>query len=106
MRDQTASTLTAEEVRRIARLSRLALGEDEVEPLREGLGAVLGYVRRLADLDLQGVEPLTSVASETNRLADDLPGPMLSNETVMRLAPDAMPPFIKVPKVFGDDAGA
>lgn len=105
--------LSPDDIRRIARLSRLAIEEGEIEHYRAELGAILGYVRRLGELDLTGIEPLTHPGggpeAETevaNRLDEDEPGPVLANDVVMGLAPSAMPPFFRVPKVLGGDGGA
>ena len=98
--------ITPEEVRKVARLSRLSLTDDEVSAYARELGAVLGYVDKLRELDLEGVEPMTHVEDVVNRLDADEPGPTLANETLMEMAPDPMPPFVKVPKVLGDGGGA
>lgn len=98
--------LTPEDVRTVARLSRLEIPEDQVEEYRVRLGAVLGYVERLRELDVEGVEPLAHVGEEAHRLRDDEPAAGLANEVLMRMAPDAMAPFVKIPKVIGDGGGA
>jgi aspartyl-tRNA(Asn)/glutamyl-tRNA(Gln) amidotransferase subunit C len=98
--------LSDEDVRRIARLSRLVVEEGELPALRSRLSAVLGYMERLRSLDLSGVEPLTHVGDQVNRLGEDEPGQTLSNEVLMRMAPERMPPFVKVPKVLDEGAGA
>jgi aspartyl-tRNA(Asn)/glutamyl-tRNA(Gln) amidotransferase subunit C len=51
----------ADTVRRIAHLARIALAEDEVEHLREELNAILAFVEQLSEIDVDGVEPMTSV---------------------------------------------
>jgi aspartyl/glutamyl-tRNA(Asn/Gln) amidotransferase C subunit len=61
---------------------------------------------RLRGIDLSGVEPLTSVGGGVNRLDDDVPGPVLTNEALLKMAPDTMAPFVKVPKVIDDGGGA
>ncbi len=48
-------------VRRIAHLSRIAVGDDEVERLGRELNAILAFVEELNAVDVSGVEPLTSV---------------------------------------------
>lgn len=98
--------LSPEEVRAVARLSRLALREDEVEPLRRELDAVLGYMDRLRAIDLEGVEPLTHPAPATNRLFPDDPGPTLAHQTLTRLAPEHFDQFVRVPKVLDGGSGA
>jgi aspartyl-tRNA(Asn)/glutamyl-tRNA(Gln) amidotransferase subunit C len=98
--------LSPDEVRKVARLARLDLPADRVEAMRSQLDAVLGYVARLRELDLAGVEPLTNVADAVNRLDPDEPGPTLPTDVLMKMAPAAEPPFIKVPKVIDEGAGA
>ncbi len=98
--------LSPDDVRKVARLSRLAIPEDQIESYRTQLGAVLGYIERLRQVNVEGVEPLTHVADTVNRLDDDVPGPTLANEVLMKMAPESVPPFVKVPKVIGDGGGA
>jgi|GEM_PF-215827 len=97
---------SADYVRKVARLSRLALTDAEVDAYRTKLSAVVTYIERLRALDLSGIEPLANVADTVNRFRDDVPGPTLPNAAFMRMAPDTLPPFIKVPKVLGDGGGA
>lgn len=103
---EPAVSLSAEEVRKVARLARLALPEAHVARLRAELSAVLGYVERLRELDLAGVEPLTHVGDGEGRPAPDEPGATLPTEAAMRLAPEPSPPFFRVPKVLDGGSGA
>src|SRR5438067_385252 len=48
-------------VRRIAQLARIAVAEDEIEHLRVELNAILAFVEQLSEVDVEGVEPMTSV---------------------------------------------
>ena len=48
-------------VRRIAQLARIAVAEDEIEHLRGELNAILAFVEQLSEVDVEGVEPMTSV---------------------------------------------
>jgi aspartyl-tRNA(Asn)/glutamyl-tRNA(Gln) amidotransferase subunit C len=98
--------LSDEDVRRIAWLARLALAEEELSSYRERLSAILGYVERLRSLELAGVEPLVHVGDQVNRLGEDEPGKTLANEVLMRMAPERMDPFVKVPKVLDEGVGA
>ena len=106
MTARTSHALSADQVRKVARLSRLAVSNDKVEEYRAKLAAVLGYMERLQELDLSGVEPVTNVAGSLNRLDADTPGPMLPAEALMKMAPESLPPFVKVPKVLDDGSGA
>ncbi|HYE60823.1 MAG TPA: Asp-tRNA(Asn)/Glu-tRNA(Gln) amidotransferase subunit GatC [Phycisphaerales bacterium] len=98
--------LSADYIRNVARLSRLQVTDAEVPELQTRLSAVVTYVDRLRRLDLEGVEPLANVADTVNRLDADTPAPTLPNDVLMRMAPDALPPFIKVPKVLDEGGGA
>lgn len=106
MSDAHHEPLPAEYVRRIARLSRLSLTDAQVAEYGARMSAVLGYMDRLRSLDLEGIEPMANVGGTTNRLDEDVPGPTLSNAALMQIAPDKMPPFVKVPKVLGEGGGA
>jgi aspartyl-tRNA(Asn)/glutamyl-tRNA(Gln) amidotransferase subunit C len=101
-----STQLSADYIRKVARLSRLEVSDAEIPELQVRLSAVVTYIDRLRKLDLGGVEPLANVAEVTNRLDEDVPGPVLQNDQLMRMAPDAMPPFIKVPKVLDEGGGA
>lgn len=107
--------LPVDAVRKVARLSRLALSEEQLRRYAGQLGSVLGYIERLKELELTGVEPMAHPADARNRLDADEPagggeGPerRLGPVELMRLAPTGatMPPYVKVPKVLGDEGGA
>jgi aspartyl-tRNA(Asn)/glutamyl-tRNA(Gln) amidotransferase subunit C len=106
MPENRHNQLSADYIRKVARLSRLAVDESEVPLLQERLSAVVTYVDQLRKLDLTGVEPLANVAGSVNRLDEDTPGPTLPTESLMQMAPGAMPPFVRVPKVLDDGGGA
>lgn len=96
--------LSPDEVRRVARLARLDPTSDQVELYRAQLSAILGYVERLRQVDLSGVEPLTHLSEQTNRLDDDIPGRTLPTALLMGMAPGTLPPFVRIPKVIGEGA--
>lgn len=105
-RNTRQSSLTPDDVRRVALLSRLRLDEAQVERYVGQLDSVLGYVERLRELDLEGVEPLTNPLDATNRMDEDRPSRGLPTEALMRMAPESSPPFVAVPKVLGEGGGA
>lgn len=98
--------LTDDDVLKVSHLARLAITPDEVPQYREKLAAIITYAARLQGLDLTNVEPMASPMDFEAALRDDVPGPTLPNEVVMRLAPASVPPFISVPKVLGEGGGA
>lgn len=93
-------------MRRIARLARLDISDAEAEEYRASLSAVVGYMSRLRDVDLSRVEPLAHIGETHTRLDDDAPGAPLSNDALMKLAPDSWEGFVKVPKVLDEGGGA
>lgn len=96
--------LSIDDVRRVALLARLALREDALEGHRDSLRAVLGYVETLRGLNVEGVEPLSHPESIAARLDLDAPRPGLPRESLLAMAPEIDPPFVKVPKVLGESS--
>lgn len=98
--------LTDAQVRHVAKLSRLRLSDDEVSQLATRLSAVLDYVSKLNELNVDGVEPMAHAMELSNVLRDDEPRPGLPTEAVLANAPEKSPPFFVVPKVIGEGGGA
>jgi aspartyl-tRNA(Asn)/glutamyl-tRNA(Gln) amidotransferase subunit C len=76
-----------DEVLHVARLARLALGEDEIEPMARELSAVLDHVARIGELDLHDVPPTSHVVEITGALRADEPRPCLPRELALSQAP-------------------
>jgi aspartyl-tRNA(Asn)/glutamyl-tRNA(Gln) amidotransferase subunit C len=76
-----------EEVLHVARLARLALSEDELEPMARELSAVLDHIARMGELDLSEVPPTSHVVEVTGALRPDEPRPSLPREIVLAQAP-------------------
>jgi aspartyl-tRNA(Asn)/glutamyl-tRNA(Gln) amidotransferase subunit C len=79
--------IAREEVLHVARLARLELDEDEVEPMARELSAILDHVARIGELDLDGVAPTSHVADVTGALRADDPWPCLPREVALAQAP-------------------
>ena len=58
-------------VRRVAHLARIAVAESELEGLRGELNAILAFVEQLAEVEIEGVEPMTSVTPMTLKMRKD-----------------------------------
>ena len=71
----------------VARLARLELGEDEVEPMARELSTVLDHIATIAELDLSGVAPTSHVVDVTGALRPDEPRPCLPREVALAQAP-------------------
>jgi aspartyl-tRNA(Asn)/glutamyl-tRNA(Gln) amidotransferase subunit C len=76
-----------EQVLHVARLARLRLAEDEVEPLARELSAVLEHVAHIGELDLENVAPTSHVIEVSGRLRADEPEPCLPREVALAQAP-------------------
>jgi len=76
-----------DEVLHVARLARLALAEDEIEPMARELSAVLDHIARIGELDLADVAPTSHVVEVTGGLRADEPRPSLPREVVLAQAP-------------------
>jgi aspartyl-tRNA(Asn)/glutamyl-tRNA(Gln) amidotransferase subunit C len=79
--------IAREEVLHVARLARLALSEDEIEPMARELSAVLDHVARIGELDLSEVAPTSHVVEVTGALRADEPRPCLTREVALAQAP-------------------
>lgn len=93
--------LTDDDVRRVAKLARLSLSDAEITACRGQLEQILGYMERLADVDVTGVEPAPYPFDTTLPLRPDEPVPGLTTDAVLALAPESEDGHIVVPKVIG-----
>jgi aspartyl-tRNA(Asn)/glutamyl-tRNA(Gln) amidotransferase subunit C len=101
-------TITLADVRHVAKLARLALDEEKLKRLSSQLQSILGYVAKISEVDVTGVEPLAHALRVHNVFRQDIVEPSLTVEQVLQNAPDSDGPFFKVPKVIGgeeDSAG-
>lgn len=86
-------------VRRIAQLARLSLSEADVAPLQGELNAILKFVEALENVDVAGVEPMTSVMPMKLRLRADVINDGENVDAVTINAPMSEDGFFLVPKV-------
>ena len=92
-------SVDADTVRRIAHLARMAVAEDEVEPLRGELNAILAFVEQLSEVDVVGVEPMTSVTPMAMKKRPDVVTDGGDADAVLRNAPAREGNYFVVPKV-------
>ena len=93
-------SVTNEQVRHIARLARIAMSDEEIERLAPELNNILGWVEQLAEVNTDGIEPLTAVIDQKLRLREDVVTDGDCREDVLANAPDAQHGFFAVPKVI------
>ena len=92
--------MDSETVKRIAHLARINVAEEELEQLADELGAIIGWVEQLDEVDTSGVEPMTSVVEATlPRRPDEVTDGGLKDD-VLANAPDPEKGFFTVPKVL------
>jgi aspartyl-tRNA(Asn)/glutamyl-tRNA(Gln) amidotransferase subunit C len=86
-------------VRRIAHLARIAVLDDEVPHLQGELNAMLAFVEQLSEVDVEGVEPMTSVTPmQMKKRADVVDNGEIADKVVAN-APSSEDHFFLVPKV-------
>ena len=92
-------SVDADTVRRIAHLARIAVTEAEVPHLQGELNAMLSFVEQLSEVDISGVEPMTSVMPMEMKKRQDVVNDGEIADDIVKNAPDAMNHFFLVPKV-------
>lgn len=86
-------------VRRIAHLARIRVEDGQVDKLRGELNAILAWVEQLAEVDVEGVEPMTSVMPMTMKMRKDEVTEGNNAEAIVANAPLTEDNFFLVPKV-------
>ena len=86
-----------DQVLHVAKLARLRLDDAEVEAMAGGLSGILEHVDRIADLDLEGVEPTSHVVVLENVQRADVPWTSLPREVALANAPEPADGAFRVP---------
>ena len=92
-------SVDADTVRRVAHLARIAVVDDEVASLQGELNAILAFVEQLAEVDVEGVEPMTSVTPMAIKMRDDKVTDGGIADDIIANAPAHEHHFFVVPKV-------
>jgi len=93
-------SVDADTVRRIANLARIAVAEEEVKSLEGELNAILAFVEQLAEVNVEGVEPMTSVTPmEMKKRRDEVTDGGIADD-IVKNAPASEGHFFLVPKVM------
>lgn len=92
--------ITAAEVEHVARLSRLALNESEIEALTGQMDELLGYVEKLNELDTEGIVPTSHAVPMENAFREDVVRSSIGLEKALQNAPQAEDGCFVVPKVI------
>jgi len=92
-------SVDADTVRRIAHLARIAVKEEEIEHLRGELNVILAFVEQLQEVDVEGVEPMTSVTPMKMKMrADAVTDGGIAGD-IVKNAPATADNYFLVPKV-------
>lgn len=97
---ESPAELTAEEVRHVGKLARIALTDDEIEAYRPQLASILEYVSQLRGVDLAGVQPLANPLEATSVLRSDEIVPGLDREAALSVAPETDGSYFLVPEIL------
>jgi aspartyl-tRNA(Asn)/glutamyl-tRNA(Gln) amidotransferase subunit C len=92
-------SVDADTVRRIAHLAQIAVTEAEVPHLQGELNAMLAFVEQLSEVDVEGVEPMTSVMPMEMKKRQDVVNDGEIADDVVANAPATENHFFLVPKV-------
>ncbi|MDE0052058.1 MAG: Asp-tRNA(Asn)/Glu-tRNA(Gln) amidotransferase subunit GatC [Rhodospirillales bacterium] len=92
-------TIDKDTVVRIARLSRIAMEDDALEPMAEELNGILAWVEQLGEVDTEGVEPMTGAIAATLPQRDDSAEAGAPTDDLLANAPEAEDGFFVVPRV-------
>jgi aspartyl-tRNA(Asn)/glutamyl-tRNA(Gln) amidotransferase subunit C len=92
-------SLDEKTVARIARLARIAVSEDELQPLAGELSHILEWIEQLNEVDTEGVPPMTSVAAMKLAWREDRVTAGGRPEDILANAPERQDGYFVVPKV-------
>ena len=84
---------------RVAKLARIKVEETDLPELANEFSAILGFIEQLNEVDVEGVEPMTSVTPQRLKRREDVVTDGDQPQAVLKNAPDAREGFFAVPKV-------
>lgn len=84
---------------RVAKLARIAVPEEDLPTLADELNGILAFMEQLNEVDVDGIEPMTSVTPQRLKRREDVVTDGNQQEAVLKNAPDAREGFFAVPKV-------
>lgn len=93
-------SLTPDDVRRIARLARIALSADEIERTQAQLNNILAFVEQLQAVDTSGITPMAHAVDVVQRLRPDVVSEGDRRDDFLAIAPEAEAGLYLVPKVI------
>lgn len=98
--ESVTMNISTADVEHVARLARLELSEEEKKLFAGQMGAILGYVEKLKELDTEGVLPTSHAVPMENSFREDNAAQSIGVEKALANAPDRAGSFYRVPKVI------
>ncbi|WP_421701472.1 Asp-tRNA(Asn)/Glu-tRNA(Gln) amidotransferase subunit GatC [Aliiroseovarius sp.] len=92
-------SIDIETARKVAHLARIRVEEDRLPALAQEFNDILGFIEQLNEVDVEGIEPMTSVTPMRLKRRTDVVTDGDQQEKVLKNAPDAREGFFAVPKV-------
>ena len=84
---------------RVAKLARIKVEPEALPALAQEFNTILGFIEQLAEVDIEGVEPMTSVTPQSIKRRADVVADGDMQDAILKNAPDAREGFFAVPKV-------
>jgi aspartyl-tRNA(Asn)/glutamyl-tRNA(Gln) amidotransferase subunit C len=98
------AAISREEVAHLARLSRLAVTEQELDQFAGQLDVILQSVARVGEVAADDIPPTSHSVPLTNIYRDDVPRPSLTQDEALSGAPDAFEGRFRVPRILDEEA--
>jgi aspartyl-tRNA(Asn)/glutamyl-tRNA(Gln) amidotransferase subunit C len=92
-------TITDKDVRHVARLSRLAMGDEEINTMTRELGTILEHIGKIGELELDGIEPTTHAMDVYGVTRPDVAADCLTQEQALANAPATADGGFSVPRM-------
>ena len=92
-------SIDTQTARRVAKLARIRVEEQDLPALAQEFNTILGFIEQLNEVDVEGIEPMTSVTPMQLKRREDVVTDGNMQAKILSNAPDAREGFFAVPKV-------
>lgn len=93
-------SVTIDNVKRVAKLARIAVSDEKAETMQSELNTILGFIDQLNEVDVEGVEPMTSVIDAAMKKRVDVVNDGDKADDIIANSPASEDNFFMVPKVI------
>jgi len=93
-------SVTIDNVKRVAKLARIAVSDERAQTMQGELNTILGFIDQLNEVDIEGVEPMTSVVDAAMKKRVDIVDDGGKADDVVANSPASEDNFFMVPKVI------